>query len=1140
MLLHPKRNAAKSPSAPSHVLGLTDHLDQRGRADLSQMESVYGRPYAAAGGWLLVTLEDWDRQHVLFSNDGDHGGDDAGVRLLYQCSCAKFQVAAPLPCAHVVMAGLLGVDARLIDGQGRLTPAVAQLPPSRTKPLSPRRPVAAIAADGAVQLVRRNGQPVRGAKPKAPPWQPFFQQLRNAPRSSSSSGAEARERWPAGREVVYVLDASATLTGQGLVLDTMFRERKKDGQWRKPQPLSVSPQTLGALPDESDRELIGRLVGTTPVQHYSYYGSTSEPASRRRLAAAQEAALLPMLCQTGRCFLRHPGQKDVHPQPLRWDDHGTWELVLDIERDETSRRYVIGAHLQRDGGRDGERADLRDPVLLTSDGHVFFADRVAPLRDFGAFAWAALLRERGAFHVPLAAGAELLAELYRVPQLPRLNVPAELTVEDVIVPMQPRLKIAAPKQNQSWSYGPPKLRATLTYDYGGHHVDAHTPAALGILQPQEHRLVRRDVAAEAAAQARLQSLGFRFNYDPYDRAETLQVPQSRLPDVIRQLTREQWHVEAEGKLYRQPGEFKIDVSSGIDWFDLTARVDFGGQSATLPALLAALRKGEHVVKLDDGTFGMLPEEWLKKYGGLAEIGTVEDDGRVRFKRAQVGLLDALLASRPEATFDETFRRTRDELRAFDGVAPLDPPATFTGELRPYQRDALGWFDFLRRFGFGGCLADDMGLGKTVQVLALLESRRTEQPGAHRPALVVVPRSLVFNWKQEAARFAPGLRVLDHTQPGRPKSLENVGAYDLILTTYGTLRRDVAHLSELAFDYAILDEAQAVKNPSSESAKAVRLLQGTHRLVLTGTPVQNHLGDHWSLFDFLNPGRLGAVSAFNGAGSSSIRTPDEETRAALSRGLRPFILRRTKEQVARDLPAKLEQTLYCDLEPPQRKLYDELRDHYRQTLLGKIAADGMAKSKIQILDALLRLRQAACHPGLIDKSRVKDCSAKLDVLMPRLAEANAEGHKVLVFSQFTSFLALLRTRLDAEKTVYQYLDGKTRDRQARVERFQSDPECKLFLISLKAGGVGLNLTAADYVFLLDPWWNPAIEAQAIDRTHRIGQTRQVFACRLIAKDTVEEKVLALQQSKKDLADAIINADNSLIRTLRREDLELLLS
>ena len=261
---------------------------------------------------------------------------------------------------------------------------------------------------------------------------------------------------------------------------------------------------------------------------------------------------------------------------------------------------------------------------------------------------------------------------------------------------------------------------------------------------------------------------------------------------------------------------------------------------------------------------------------------------------------------------------------------------------------------------------------------------------------------------------------------------------------------------------------------------------------------------------------------------------------LARGLRPFILRRTKEQVASDLPDKMEQTIYCELEPTQRKLYDELKEHYRRTLLAHVAVNGINKSQIMILEALLRLRQAACHPGLIDKTRAGDSSAKLETLMARLEEVTAEGHKALVFSQFTSFLSLVRARLDQDGIKYEYLDGKTRDRQERVDHFQQDADCKLFLISLKAGGVGLNLTAADYVFLLDPWWNPAVEAQAIDRTHRIGQTRNVFACRLIAKDTVEEKVLALQQSKRELADAIINADNSLIRGLGREDLELLLS
>jgi SNF2 family DNA or RNA helicase len=403
----------------------------------------------------------------------------------------------------------------------------------------------------------------------------------------------------------------------------------------------------------------------------------------------------------------------------------------------------------------------------------------------------------------------------------------------------------------------------------------------------------------------------------------------------------------------------------------------------------------------------------------------------------------------------------------------------------------------------------------------------------------VPRSLVFNWVQEAARFTPQLRIFDHSGVDRPKGADHFADHDLIITTYGTLRRDIIHLKDTRFDYVVLDEAQTIKNPNSESAKSARLLNAAHRLVLSGTPVQNHLGDLWSLFEFLNPGMLGAVSAFSSA-TVSANGADADGHQLLARGLRPFILRRTKEQVATDLPARLEQTIYCELEPPQRKLYDELREHYRHSLLGLIEREGINKAKIQILEALLRLRQAACHPGLVDKTRGDDASAKLDMLLPRLAEVTEDGHKALVFSQFTQFLALVRKRLDRDKIPYEYLDGRTRDRQERVNRFQSDPECKLFLISLKAGGLGLNLTAADYVFLLDPWWNPAVEAQAIDRSHRIGQTRQVFACRLIARGTVEEKVLALQQSKRALADAIINADNSLIRTIGRDDLSLLLS
>jgi hypothetical protein len=724
-------------------------------------------------------------------------------------------------------------------------------------------------------------------------------------------------------------------------------------------------------------------------------------------------------------------------------------------------------------------------------------------------------------------------ELLRLPRLPVLDLPDELQVTEIHPAFQPRLKIRAGRR----AYASAPLEADLVFDYGGRPLGAEDDSR-GVFLSETREFLVRDQAKEQAAKDELTRLGFR-SAGWYGQPRHYELSPRNLPRAVRELTAAGWHVEADGKLYRQPGELKLEVRSGIDWFDLVGTVDFGGQVVGLPKLLQALRKGDRTITLGDGTLGMLPEEWLDKYGLLGGIGTAEGDA-VRYARAQVGLLDALLAAQPDVSLDDTFLKAREELRAFEGIRPADPPPGFVGELRPYQKEGLGWLHFLNRFGFGGCLADDMGLGKTVQVLALLESRRAERAKKKLPpTLVVVPKSLVFNWKQEAARFTPKLRVFDHTGLGRAKTTDELAEWDVVLTTYGTLRRDVLLFKDFTFDYVILDESQAVKNASTESAKAVRLLKGNHRLAMSGTPVENHLGELWSLFEFLNPGMLGQASAFRLAGGAA-RNPDPETRRLLAHGLRPFILRRTKQQVAKDLPDKTEQTLYCDLEPKQRKLYDELRDHYRQSLLARVAEVGLKRAKIQVLEALLRLRQAACHPGLIDKKRADDSGAKLDLLLEQLDEVLSEGHKALVFSQFTSLLAIARKQLDEKGVVYEYLDGKTRDRQARVGRFQTDPDCKLFLISLKAGGVGLNLTAAEYVYLLDPWWNPAVEAQAIDRTHRIGQDRPVFAYRLIARDTVEEKVLELQKTKRDLADAIINADNSLITSLQKEDLELLLS
>jgi len=969
----------------------------------------------------------------------------------------------------------------------------------------------------------------RPRQSRPPTWKQLLAGLHDIARDN---GGRSRDALPADSQLSYIIDVPTTLAGGGLAVHVLLRKRKKNGDWGVERPRALSREQIGLLPDPTDRQIATMLLGAD-TQLYGYYGySNYSRSSTFLLHEAMTDVVVPLLCGSGRCRLQTEAGEEF--PPLQIDVGQAWQFRLDVRKDEAAKQYVLSGSLRRDR----KRQDLASPVMLTQGGWVFWSDRAARLNDHGAFVWISLLRQEKEVRVPARQGDELLEWLLRIPVAPPIDLPEELSYQEVR--RTPRLCLRIRKPDRGW--GRDRLMAELGFEYDGQRVDNSSPER-GIYLKESRRLILRDPAAEQAAAEKLKSLGLRR--DAYGPNGSLQLRPKLLPRVVAELVAENWEVQADGSLYRRVGNFEIAVSSGIDWFELHGSADYGEVSASLPQLLAALKKGESFVRLDDGSLGILPEQWLRKFGLLASVATTQKD-HLRFKPTQAGFLDALLAAQPEATCDEAFSRARKELRRFDRITPADAPAGFVGTLRPYQRDGLGWLHFLQRFGFGGCLADDMGLGKTVQVLALLESRRQlradgsangERPG---PSLAVVPRSLIFNWRQEAARFTPAMRVLDHVGTGRTKGrTDHFDDYDLILTTYGTLRRDAGHLKDVSFDYVVFDESQAIKNPKTASAKAARLLQARYRLCLSGTPIENHLGELWSQFEVLNPGMLGAspvlAAGANGRGGSE----EPSTEQLLSRALRPFILRRTKRQVAADLPDKTEQTLHCELGAKQRKLYEELRNHYRQALLARVARDGMKKIKIQVLEALLRLRQAAIHPGLIDKARTGESSAKLESLLPQLQEVLEEGHKVLVFSQFTNMLSIVGSRLDDERIPYEYLDGRTRNRQARVDRFQNDPQCGLFLISLKAGGLGLNLTAADYVFLLDPWWNPAVETQAIDRAHRIGQKRQVFAYRLIARDTVEERILELQESKRSLAEAIINADNSLLRNLSREDLELLL-
>lgn len=844
---------------------------------------------------------------------------------------------------------------------------------------------------------------------------------------------------------------------------------------------------------------------------------------------------------------------------------------------------------------DGE--DLRPWV------QAFDTPREIPEQDLDAFLEAsALLPGCPAIPVPEDRRWNQFVE----PPVPRLVVSGPGEVPDSFVNRDPRLVSRSMKH--SITVGPRELAARIEFDYGGIVIDGRLTGTR-VLDRERRTVVVRHGVAEAEAVRAIGELGLKRRKSVGN--DVFVLHESKLPGLVQELAQRGWQVWAKDAIIRNHSSVRTRVSSGIDWFAVHVHVSYDGvEEVDLSRILDAIKRGERTVRLGDGTVGFLPEEWLRRNGLLLDAGKLQD-GELRFGGHQAALLDALLASQPEVSVDETFDRIRRELRSFEGVERVAPPESFRAELRGYQADSLAWFAFLRRFGFGGCLADDMGLGKTIMVLALLDSRRgagnQEAPAAigsgsesagranvradsgRRPSLVVVPRSLVFNWRFEAERFAPKLRIHDHSGADRGElaPVAERGKADVVLTTYGVLRRDILEFKDVPFDYVVLDESQAIKNHWTSTSKAVRLLQARHRLAMSGTPVENHVGELWSLFDFLNPGLLGPARRFQ-KWAVAPQSPNDETargsspdddvvgrgRAAhrdhrgsvaselLAATVRPFVLRRTKAQVAPQLPEKTEQTVYCELGPSQRRLYESLRKHYQSLLLSdapnpkssrgsdrslssggpdRSDSGGISGSKaVLILEGLLRLRQAACHAGLVDEKHEEDASAKLDVLVQRLSELKEEGHKALVFSQFVGLLSFVKARLDEEGIRYEYLDGKTKNRAERVTRFQTSSDLDVFLISLKAGGVGLNLTAATYVFVLDPWWNPAVESQAIDRTHRIGQTRSVLACRMVARDTVEERILELQERKRNLADSIIQADRGLLQNLRRTDLELLLS
>jgi SNF2 family DNA or RNA helicase len=564
----------------------------------------------------------------------------------------------------------------------------------------------------------------------------------------------------------------------------------------------------------------------------------------------------------------------------------------------------------------------------------------------------------------------------------------------------------------------------------------------------------------------------------------------------------------------------IRINSGIDWLEVDGGISFEGNVMTLPEIAKIVKSKNRFIKIGDKT-GVLPEEWMSKHSELFAL-TEFDGEKMKVSKWHLNLVQDFLAVIETKDYNTAQLNTQlKKLKTIKAVKKLPTPS-IKAELRPYQQVGYEWLNFIHKNKLGGILADDMGLGKTIQVIAFLnELYKTKA----KKTLIIVPTSLLSNWQNELDKFAPSLNY--GILYGNNRDSEEILSKDhqILITTYGTMLKDLELLKSIKWESVILDEAQQIKNPNSLTYKAVKLLNADSRVSMTGTPVENGLMDLWSQFSFLNPAMLGSVNFFN---EHFVKDISQAQRDKLTAITSPFILRRVKEDVAKELGDKIENTIYIDFDPAQKQLYDATRTLFIQDMASE------KKNKFQVLESLTKLRQICCHPQLIDENSIIP-SPKLDVAFDKLQEVIAKGHKVLIFSQFTRMLRIFEERLKVAGIQYTYLDGKTQNRQHVVDQFQSKDTIQTFLISLKAGGVGLNLTSADYVFIMDPWWNPAAENQATDRTHRIGQDKTVFVYRFVIKDSLEEKILKLQESKKLLIKSIITTETSLLKELKLKDI-----
>ncbi len=1041
-------------------------LEQRCVRQFPKPSLARGRQYFSHG---RVSDPVWDgpRCSLLVHGQGgnyqvsfDFSHVSEANQLQAHCECPAFE-RGPL-CKHLWAAVL----------QTEKSGPKENIPPSET-----------------LKILRGN---ISGPKVRGPvaPWLGRLKQLQG-------KATQEDARISIGPSASFVIQATDTAASGKLVMDLWVRTRSPRGDLGPMKPQRMLRDGLAEYGEVLDQEILSTLLKTSLPQ-------TGKTTTRFTLDSVIEGHAVPLLANAGKLFLSRSvhGTPDSVDRPLKLDRGAPWNLHLRL-RSDGSDYYVLEGALKRGD----EIRSVSTPVAILRGGFLLFEDKIGRFSDPAHAPWAIGLRG-SEFLIPKDQGDDFLTKILLDPNTPPITWPENLGWS--IKTIEPKLKGVFRHLGNNPSLG--RMTLTVSFDYEGHEIPLSDLEPSFVVGAKKTVYKRNEEFEEKTLVDALRILR-----DPQG---TGSVQTSDLTRAAGEFVQNGWTIFIENKKLLEPRDFSMNVSSSTDWFDLDVEIDFGDLTISRADLLAALQAKQGVVRLSDGSLGILPTEWASQYSNLSEFGEMTKDGNIRFNKSQGLMLNAMLGESTHVHADVGFQSFRDKIAKFDGVTTVEAPAGFKGDLRNYQKEGLTWLQFLGEFETGGILADDMGLGKTIQILAFLLSRKSK-----RPHLVVSPKSLTFNWYDEAKKFAPSLKVIRYAGGGR--NMEAFEEADIVVTTYGTLRADIEKLKKVSFDVAIVDEAQAIKNPKSQAAIATKQIKANLRIALTGTPIENSINDLLSILDYTNPGLLG---------STEIKG---DTQAALGKVLKPFMLRRTKEKVLTELPDRSEQVLYCEMSATERQYYVAIRERYKASLNEKIAEGGLGKSKLHVLEALLRLRQAACHSGLIDPKRVDEPSAKIEQLIQHMQEVISEGHKVLVFSQFTSLLALVRTRLEEEGIIYEYLDGQTDDRKTPVDRFQTDPLISAFLISLKAGGTGLNLTAADYVFILDPWWNPAVEAQAIGRAHRMGQTNKVIAYRMIARGTVEEKILDLQKTKKDLAESIVSEDGDFMKKLTKEDLEMLL-